>query len=147
MQTSRCPRTPSYPYRPCAAEVGSLVLTLYQTEWCPYSHQVRQRLTELGIDYVARQVPAQRDERAELRQATGTDRVPVLVPDEGPLLAGAEAILRDLSERFEEPADAQVHRTKAREHAPTFREVSRVGPGCSSRGAAHGWAPASSRSR
>lgn len=120
------------------------MLTLHQTEWCPYSHQVRQRLTELGIDYVARQVPAQRDERAELRQATGTDRVPVLVPDEGPVLEGAEEILRYLSERFEEPPDAQVHRAKAREHVPTFREPKLVGPRWSSRGAPHGRPPASS---
>jgi len=60
------------------------MLTLYQAEWCPYSHQVRQRLTELGIDYIARQVPAPPDDRAELRQATGADRVPILVPDHGP---------------------------------------------------------------
>lgn len=100
------------------------MLTLYQTEWCPYSHEVRQRLTELGIDFVARQVPAERDERAELRQATGTDRVPVLVPDEGPLLAGAGEILRYLCQRFEEPRDAQVHRAKAREHAMAAWPVS-----------------------
>lgn len=100
------------------------MLTLYQTEWCPYSHEVRQRLTELGIDFVARQVPAERDERAELRQATGTDRVPVLVPDEGLLLAGAGEILRYLCQRFEEPRDAQVHRAKAREHAMATWPVS-----------------------
>ena len=28
---------------------------LYQAEWCPHSHNVRQRLTELGIDFMARQ--------------------------------------------------------------------------------------------
>jgi glutaredoxin len=40
------------------------VLTLYQAEWCPYSSAVRQRLTELGIDFVAKQVPlARRIER------------------------------------------------------------------------------------
>jgi glutathione S-transferase len=123
------------------------MLVLFQTEWCPASHRVRQRLTELGIDYVARQVPAQQDERAELRQATGTDRVPVLVPDDGPVLVGAEEILRYLSERFEEPADAQVHRARAREHVPTFREANRVRRGWSSRGVVHGWAPASSGQR
>jgi len=33
---------------------------LWQTDWCPASRQVRQRLTELGIDY-ARQVPVDKD--------------------------------------------------------------------------------------
>ena len=32
-------------------------LELWQTEWCPASHRVRQRLTELGLTYIARQVP------------------------------------------------------------------------------------------
>jgi glutaredoxin len=34
------------------------VLELWQAEWCPYSHRVRQRLTELGLDFVAHQVAA-----------------------------------------------------------------------------------------
>ena len=25
-------------------------MELYQAEWCPHSHKVRQRLTELGLD-------------------------------------------------------------------------------------------------
>ena len=32
------------------------VLTLYQAEWCPFSSAVREVLTELGIDFLARQV-------------------------------------------------------------------------------------------
>jgi len=31
-------------------------LTLYQSEWCPFSSAVREVLTELGIDAVMRQV-------------------------------------------------------------------------------------------
>jgi glutathione S-transferase len=123
------------------------MLTLYQTEWCPYSHQVRQRLTELGIDYIARQVPAQRDDRAELRQATGADRVPILVPDDGPLLEGAEAIIRYLSERFEEPADAELHCAKAQEHIPGFPELKQARLRSSRRGAGRRGASASSLSR
>jgi hypothetical protein len=45
---------------------------LWQTEWCPASRRVRQRLTELGIDYLTRQVPVERDERTLLRVRTGT---------------------------------------------------------------------------
>jgi glutaredoxin len=41
-------------------------MELYQAEWCPHSHKVRQRLTELGLDFVARQVPADPDDRDEM---------------------------------------------------------------------------------
>lgn len=97
------------------------MLMLYQTEWCPHSHRVRQRLTELGVDFIARQVPACREDRADLRRATGADRVPVLITDEGALLGGSDQILLYLAERFEEPADARLHRAKAREHADVSR--------------------------
>lgn len=39
------------------------MLELWQTEWCPGSRRVRQRLTELGVDYVARQVPVAKEQR------------------------------------------------------------------------------------
>ncbi len=32
-------------------------LELWQTEWCPASRRVRQRLTELGLSYTIHQVP------------------------------------------------------------------------------------------
>src|SRR5439155_1234403 len=52
---------------------------LWQTEWCPASRRVRQRLTELGVEYVARQVPVEREERGELVEATGQTSIPALV--------------------------------------------------------------------
>ena len=99
------------------ARAALAMLTLYQTEWCPHSRRVRQRLTELGVDFIAKQVPARREDRADLRRATGIDHVPVLIVDEGRPLEGSDEILRYLAERFEEPADARVHRAKVREHA------------------------------
>ena len=54
-------------------------IELYQAEWCPHSHRVRQRLTELGLDFVARQVPVDPAERAELEGATGRRSIPTLV--------------------------------------------------------------------
>jgi glutaredoxin len=39
-------------------------MRLYQAEWCPFSHRVRAKLTELGIDYeivnFSRRVPRRR---------------------------------------------------------------------------------------
>ena len=37
-------------------------MELYQAEWCPHSHRVRQRLTEVGVDVVLRQVEADPEE-------------------------------------------------------------------------------------
>src|SRR5205085_242499 len=37
-------------------------MELYQAAWCPHAHKVRQRLTELGLDFTARQVPAEPDD-------------------------------------------------------------------------------------
>jgi hypothetical protein len=46
------------------------MIELYQAEWCPHSHPVRQRLTELGLDFVARQNEryAERADAARHRQ-------------------------------------------------------------------------------
>jgi glutathione S-transferase len=88
------------------------MLELWQTEWCPASRRVRQRLTELGLDYLVRQVPVERADRDALRAATGADTIPVLVRDGGPPLVGEEAILPWL-ERLPEPPGAGEHRIKA----------------------------------
>ncbi len=97
-------------------------MELYQAEWCPHSHKVRQRLTELGIDFVARQVPADPDEREELARAAGTNEIPVLVADDGTTVCGDDDILEYL-ERFQARDDAEAHRAKARVEVPEFPEA------------------------
>jgi len=89
------------------------MLELYQTEWCPASRRVRERLTELGLDYLVRQVPVERDERTALLVATGADTTPTLLLDDGTTVVGGEAIEAYLDERFNEPPEAQAHRLKA----------------------------------
>jgi len=98
-------------------------MELYQAEWCPHSHKVRQRLTELGLDFVARQVPAHPDERTEMLQRTGTNEIPVLIADEGSVLRGEDEILPYLAQ-LPERDDAPRHRDKAREEVPQFQELS-----------------------
>jgi glutathione S-transferase len=95
---------------------------LYQAEWCPHSHKVRQRLTELGLDFWARQVAANPDAREQMRQHVGTNEIPVLVPDDGDPVCGEDDILEYL-DRFDDRPDAASHREKAREEVPTFAEV------------------------
>ena len=91
------------------------MLTLYQAEWCPFSSAVRELLTELDLDFVARQVEPWPKDRAELRRLAGTDEIPVLQTDDGRFLRGTREIFSYLREckpgRFEE-----AHRRRFRAH-------------------------------
>jgi glutathione S-transferase len=62
-------------------------------KWCPYSHLVRLRPTELGLDVVLRQVPAGPDERDGMERAVGVRGIPTLVAEDGTVLAGCDVIL------------------------------------------------------
>jgi glutathione S-transferase len=95
---------------------------LYQAEWCPHSHKVRQRLTELGLDFWARQVPAEPDEREEMKRSVGTEEIPVLVSEDGEPLCGEDDILKYLS-CFDARPDADAHLEKARQEVRSFAEV------------------------
>jgi predicted GNAT family acetyltransferase/glutaredoxin len=68
------------------------MLTLYQAEWCPFSSAVREVLTELGLDFVARQVEPWPEQREELNHVTETDQIPVLVAEDGQLYRGTREI-------------------------------------------------------
>ena len=98
-------------------------MELYQAELCPHSHRVRQRLTELGLDIVLRQVPADPDERTALETATGQREIPALVTDEHTTFCGDDAILEYLNGAYSERGDADRHRAKAREEVPEFEEL------------------------
>ena len=89
------------------------MLELWQTEWCPASRRVRQRLTELGVDYVTRQVPVAKKQRDALRETTGSDTIPALVLDDGSTFIGEDAIRLRLDRRVAEPPEAAAHRLKA----------------------------------
>jgi predicted GNAT family acetyltransferase/glutaredoxin len=93
------------------------VLTLYQTEWCPFSSAVREVLTELGLDFVAKQVEAWPENRAALRKELGTDRIPTLVTGDGSVYIGTRRIFEYL-ESFESPSEAAQHRRRFEEHLP-----------------------------
>jgi glutaredoxin len=88
------------------------MLRLYQAEWCPSSHRVRQRLTELGIDFIAHQVEPSPQERDAMEAAVGSRIIPVVVLEDGTVLDGdAEQIVTELDRQF--PKGANAH---AREH-------------------------------
>ena len=94
-------------------------VTVYQAEWCPFSARVRQRLTELGVPFVAMPVDAYRDERDALEKATGTREIPVVVLADGTVLDGdTDDIVRELNARFSGVSDeyASQHRDQAEAH-------------------------------
>jgi len=88
------------------------MLELYQTEWCRGSQRVRQRLTELGIDFIARQVPEDPARRDELEFRSGVRTVPVLLFEDGSVVVGTERIV-DYLDNLPQRSDADAHREKA----------------------------------
>jgi glutaredoxin 3 len=92
------------------------MIELYQAEWCPYSSRVRQRLTELGVSFVARQVPAEQTDREELRRKTGSDEIPALIDDGEAIVGDADALIAHLDRTHSERADAAEHRRQAELH-------------------------------
>ena len=102
-------------------------LQLYQAEWCPFSHRVRMRLTELGVDVILRQVAADRSQRTAMAEATGgAIGIPTLLTTDG-AVSGADEIIAWLDARYEERADVDRHRAKRRHDWPLWQELH--GPG------------------
>ena len=99
------------------------MLELWQAEWCPHSHKVRQRLTEVGADFVAHQVPAEPRDRHELEAQSGAREIPTLRTDDGEVLTGEEEILPWIASRFADRPDAGRPRAKAKEEVPDFAEL------------------------
>jgi glutaredoxin len=91
------------------------VLTLYQAEWCPYSSAVRERLTELGIDFVAKQVAPRQEERE------GEHEIPLLVTGQGERHEGTRAVFAYLRGLSGGKWEAE-HRDQYAEHAEDRRE-------------------------
>jgi uncharacterized protein len=112
------------------------VLTLYQAEWCPFSSAVREVLTELGIDFTARQVEPWPEDRENLRTLSGKDEIPALETEDGRFVHGTRAIFAYLSdvEPWEHAADHRRrfvdHRDARQADAPgQLIEYFREGPG------------------
>jgi predicted GNAT family acetyltransferase/glutaredoxin len=96
------------------------MLTLYQAEWCPYSSAVREVLTELGVDFVVRQVEPEPEDRETLRALSGGDSIPVLETEDGEIVRGTRAFFRYLESR--EPwRHADAHRRRFEEHVHARR--------------------------
>jgi glutathione S-transferase len=94
------------------------MLELYQAEWCPFSHRVRQRLTELNLAFVAHQVEPEPHLRETMRAAVGSDSIPVLVLEDGSVLDGdADEIVNALDRQFPETEYTAEHHERRNEAA------------------------------
>ena len=82
------------------------MITLYQNEWCPYCHRVRQTLTELGLTYTAVNVPAANEDRVELMAIAGQHGVPVLT-DGDRIYTDSDEIIAYLRATYPAPEDAE----------------------------------------
>jgi glutaredoxin len=90
------------------------MIKVFQAEWCPHSHKIRQRLTELMVPFIAIPVPASKEDREDLVHATGQDSIPAVVLSDGIVLSGKdEDILEGLNSTFPEPPEAEAHKEKA----------------------------------
>src|ERR1700712_4153009 len=89
------------------------MIELYQAEWCPFSHQVRQRLTELMVPFVAHQVEPEAHERDAMEAATGQRVIPVVVLEDGTILSGdPDEVLDAIDRLFEENDFTSAHHAR-----------------------------------
>ena len=77
------------------------MIELFQYEGCAGCARVRQRLSEMMIDFVARQVSPDPAHRTRLELATGQRDVPALLdPDQGMIVTEPDDILAYLEETY-----------------------------------------------
>jgi glutathione S-transferase len=75
------------------------ILELYQFEGCPFCSKVRNKLTELKIDFIARQVD--KEDRSRVEEVSGQTNVPVLVdPNTETVMPESDDIVEYLEERY-----------------------------------------------
>ncbi len=91
-------------------------MKLYQAEWCPFSHRVRAKLTELGIDYELVNVPASSKKRRDLEEVAGTTAIPVLMDGQRVISNSDEALSYLEKEYRAKSDDLELHH---RELSPT----------------------------
>ena len=56
-------------------------LILYELQGCPYCAKVKNKLSELGLEYDSEMVPSAHAERTEVEEVSGQTGVPVLVDE------------------------------------------------------------------
>ncbi|MFB6202974.1 MAG: glutathione S-transferase N-terminal domain-containing protein [Candidatus Nanohaloarchaea archaeon] len=76
------------------------LIELYQFESCPYCSKVRKKLTQMQIDFIARQVEPN-GRREEVKELTGETQVPALKdPNTGKVMNESDDIIEYLEEQY-----------------------------------------------
>jgi glutaredoxin 3 len=75
-------------------------IVLYQAEWCEYCARVRQKLTELLLDYKIVNVPRNHDERTIVKDISGQTGIPVLVDGDTTIADDDDAIVDYLEKTY-----------------------------------------------
>jgi len=84
------------------------MLELFQYENCPDCRRVREKLSALMLDFVARQVSHDPAQRTRVELATGQREVPALVdPENAMVVTEADDIVAYLEETFNEKSAAR----------------------------------------
>ena len=75
------------------------LLEVYQFEGCPFCSKVRQKMTDLGLDFIARHVDPK--DRSRVEEASGQTNVPVLVdPNTETTMPESDDIIDYLEEHY-----------------------------------------------
>lgn len=83
------------------------MLELFQYEDSPECARVRAKLSQMMLDFVARQVGPDPERRTRLKLATGQTEVPALVdPENGMIVTEADDIIAYLEETHARPGAA-----------------------------------------
>ncbi len=96
------------------------LMRLYQTEWCPYCRRVRMKLTDLGIAYLAVNVPREKSLRTDLLAVSGQTGIPTLIDHDVFIADDDEAIIAYLEARYG-TSDPGSGEGPALEHASAAR--------------------------
>ncbi|MGH9867366.1 MAG: glutathione S-transferase N-terminal domain-containing protein [Candidatus Polarisedimenticolia bacterium] len=84
------------------------MLELFQYENCPDCHRVREKLSDLMLDFVARQVAPDQALRTHVELVTGQRDVPVLIdPENAMVVTEADDIIAYLEETYAEKQAAR----------------------------------------
>lgn len=58
-----------------------MTIKLYELPGCPYCAKVKEKLSELNLDYESIKVPSDHEKRDEVKEVSGQTAVPVLVDE------------------------------------------------------------------
>jgi glutathione S-transferase len=95
------------------------MIKIYQAEWCPTSHRVRQRLTELQVPFIAIQVSVDPVQRGELQKISGQNMIPAVVLEDGTVLTGkSKEIIAGIDKVYPEHSETEAHIEKDKENYP-----------------------------